>query len=100
MKIKTNDTVLVITGKDKGKIGKVIKALPAENKVIVEGVNIQTRHMKARQEVPASIMKIEGPIDVSNVMLLDKNKIPVRVGYKIEGGKKVRVAKKTGTVID
>ncbi len=100
MKIKTNDTVLVIIGKDKGKQGKVIKALPAENKVIVEGVNVQTRHMKARQDRPATIMKIEGPIDVSNVMLLDKSKTPVRVGYKTEGGKKVRISKKTGAVID
>jgi len=100
MKIKANDTVLVIAGKDKGKKGKVIKALPNENKVIVEGVNIQTRHMKAKQDQPAEIRKLEGGIDVSNVMLLDKSKTPVRVGYKVEGDKKVRVAKKTGAVID
>ena len=100
MKIKANDNVLVIAGKDKGKKGKVIKALPNENKVIVEGVNIQTRHMKAKQDQPAEIRKLEGPIDASNVMLLDKSKTPTRVGYKVEGGKKSRVAKKTGTVID
>ena len=74
MKIKTNDTVLVIAGKDKGKKGKVIKALPNENKVIVEGVNIQTRHMKAKQDQPAEIRKLEGPIDASNVMFIDKSK--------------------------
>lgn len=100
MKIKTNDNVLVIAGKDKGKKGRVIKALPAENKVIVEGVNIQTKHMKAQQNQPAEIRKIEGPIDASNVMLLDKSKTPTRVGYKLEGDKKVRISKKTGAVIE
>ena len=78
----------------------VIKALPAENKVIVEGVNIQTKHMKAQQNQPAEIRKIEGPIDASNVMLLDKSKTPTRVGYKLEGNKKVRISKKTGAVIE
>ena len=100
MKIKTNDNVLVIAGKDKGKKGRVIKALPAENKVIVEGVNIQTKHMKAQQNQPAEIRKIEGPIDASNVMLIDKSKTPTRVGYKLEGNKKVRISKKTGAVIE
>ena len=100
MKIKANDTVLVIAGKDKGKKGKVIKALPNENRVIVEGVNIQTRHMKAKQDQPAEIRKLEGPIDASNVMFIDKSKTPSKIGYKLEGGKKVRVAKKTGAVID
>ncbi|MDO5331270.1 MAG: 50S ribosomal protein L24 [Bacillota bacterium] len=99
MKIKANDTVLVIAGKDKGKKGKVIKAFPAENRVIVEGVNIQTRHMKAKQDQPAEIRKLEGPIDASNVMLLD-GKTPTRVGYKVEGDKKVRISKKTGKKVD
>lgn len=99
MKIKANDTVLVIAGKDKGKKGKVIKALPNENRVIVEGVNIQTKHMKAKQDQPAEIRKIEGPIDASNVMLLD-GKEPTRVGYKLEGDKKVRISKKTGKKVD
>ena len=99
MKIKANDNVLVIAGKDKGKKGKVIKALPNENKVIVEGVNIQTRHMKAKQDQPAEIRKLEGPIDASNVMLLD-GKTPTRVGYKVEGDKKVRISKKTGKKLD
>lgn len=99
MKIKANDTVLVIAGKDKGKKGKVIKALPADNRVIVEGVNIQTRHMKAKQDQPAEIRKLEGPIDASNVMLLD-GKTPTRVGYKVEGDKKVRISKKTGKKLD
>ena len=98
MKIKRDDTVLVITGKDAGKKGKVIKALPKENRVIVEGVNIQTKHCKAKQNQPAQIIKVEGPIDASNVMYFD-GKQPVRIGYKIEDGKKVRVNKKTGAVI-
>ena len=101
MKIKKNDTVLVIAGKDKGKKGKVLVALPKENKVIVQGVNIQTKHAKAKQNTPAEIRKQEGPIDVSNVMYYDtKAKAPTRIGYKVENGHKKRVSKKTGQVID
>ena len=101
MNIKKNDTVLVITGKDKGKKGKVLAVYPDTNKVLVEGVNIQSRHEKAKQEVPAQIRKTEGPIDASNVMFYDaKAKAPTRIGYKVEDGKKVRVSKKTGQVID
>ncbi len=101
MKIKKNDTVLVITGKDKGKKGKVLAAFPKTNKVVVEGVNIQYKHAKAKQNQPAEIRKVEGAIDASNVMYYDsKAKSPTRVGYKLEGDKKVRVSKKSGQVID
>lgn len=101
MRIKKDDTVIVLTGKDKGKTGKVLKAIPKENRVIVEGVNIQTRHQKQTQKEAAEIKHQEGPINVSNVMYYDtKAKQPSRIGYKVENGKKVRVAKKTGTVID
>ena len=101
MKIKKDDTVLVITGKDKGKTGKVIKAFPKENRIIVEGVNIQSRHEKARQEQPAQIVKAEGPIDASNVMYYDKKAGKgTRIGYKIENGKKVRISKASGQQID
>jgi len=101
MKIKKGDTVLVIAGKDKGKTGEVIKAFPAENKVVVAGVNIQTKHEKARQDAPAQIIKVEGPIDASNVMFYDtKAKAPTRIGYTVEAGKKQRVSKKTGKVVD
>ena len=101
MKIKKNDTVLVITGKDKGKTGEVIAAFPKTNKVIVSGVNIQSKHEKARQDQPAQIIKVEGPIDASNVMFYDsKAKAPTRIGYTVEGGKKKRVSKKTGRVVD
>lgn len=98
MKIKKGDTVLVITGSDKGKKGKVIVANPKKNTVIVEGVNIQMKHAKATQNTPAEIRKVEGPINASNVMLLDGGQ-PVRVGYKTENGHKVRINKKNGQVI-
>ena len=101
MKIKKNDTVLVIAGKDKGKKGKVLAAYPKKNTVVVEGVNIQTHHDKAKQNQPAEIRKYEGPIHVSNVMYYDnKAKAPVRIGYKVENGHKKRISKKTGQVID
>lgn len=101
MKIKKNDTVLVIAGKDKGKKGKVLAAYPKKETVVVEGVNIQTKHAKAKQNQPAEIRKIEGPIHVSNVMYYDtKAKQPVRIGYKVENGHKKRISKKTGQVID
>lgn len=98
MKIKKGDNVLVITGSDKGKKGKVIAADPKKNTVIVEGVNIQSRHSKAKKDVPAEIRKVEGPVNASNVMLLEGGK-PVRVGYKTEGGKKQRISKKSGQLI-
>lgn len=101
MKIKKGDTVLVITGKDKGKTGEVIAAFPKTNKVIVAGVNIQTKHEKAKMDQPAQILKVEGPIDASNVMYYDKKeKAPTRIGYTGQGKDKKRVSKKTGKVLD
>jgi len=101
MQIKKDDTVIVITGKDKGKKGKVLKALPKENKVIVEGVNVQTKHQKQTRKLKSEIKHQEGPIDVSNVMFYDtKAKAPTRIGYKIENGIKKRVSKKTGQIVD
>ena len=101
MKIKKNDTVLVITGKDKGKSGKVLRTIPAENRIVVEGVNIQTKHQKAKQDIHAQIVKVEGPIDASNVLYYDKKAGKgTRIGYKVENGKKVRISKATGNVID
>ena len=101
MKIKKDDTVIVLAGKDKGKTGKVLKAMPKEVRVIVEGINIQTKHQKQTQKEAAEIKHQEGPIDVSNVAIYDpKAKAATRIGYKIENGRKVRVAKKSGTVID
>ena len=101
MRIKKNDTVVVITGKDKGKHGKVLKAMPKDNKVVVEGVNMQTKHAKATRNTAAEIKHFEGPIDASNVMLYDaKAKEVIKVAYEVRNGKKVRVSKKTGNVID
>ncbi len=99
MRIKKDDTVIVITGKDKGKTGKVLKAMPKENRVIVEGVNIQTKHQKQTRTAKAEIKHVEGPIDASNVMFYD-TKAAVKIGYKVDGDKKVRVNRKTGAVID
>lgn len=101
MKIRKNDTVLVITGKDKGKKGKVLAANPKTKRIIVEGVNIQTKHAKAKMGQPAEIRKQEGPIHVSNVMFYDnKAKAPTRIGYRVENGVKKRVSVKTGQVVD
>ena len=101
MRIKKNDMVMVITGKDKGKKGKVLKAMPKENRVIVEGVNMQTKHQKQKRNVKAEIKHQEGPVHASNVMYFDKKaNAPSRIGTKIENGKKVRIAKKSGTVIE
>ncbi len=101
MRIKKDDTVIVLTGKDKGKTGKVLKAMPKDGKVIVEGINMQTKHQKQTQKEAAEIKHQEGPLDVSNVMYYDtKSKTASKIGYKMDGDKKVRVAKKTGEVID
>ena len=100
MKIKKGDTVKVIAGKDNGKEGKVISVDLKNSKVIVEGVNMVTKHMKPSQaNQNGGIIQKEAPIDASNVMLMFKGQ-PTRVGFKIEKDKKVRVAKKTGDVID
>ena len=101
MHIKKDDTVVVITGKDKGKKGKVLKAYPSTGKVIVEGVNIQTKHQKQTRKERSDIKHIEGPIDASNVMYFDaKAKSGSRLGHKMEGTRKVRYSKKSGNVID
>ena len=100
MRIKKGDTVIVITGKDKGKHGKVLRAMPGQNRVVVEGVNMQTKHAKATRKAGAEIKHFEGPIDASNVMLYDeKAKVASRVRNEIRDGKKVRVYVKSGNVV-
>jgi large subunit ribosomal protein L24 len=100
MQIKKDDTVVVIAGKDKGKTGTVLRTIPKKNKVVVEGVNMQTKHSRATRTSASEIKHIEGPIDASNVMYFDKEtKTATRIGHKIEDGKKVRVSRKTGKVI-
>ena len=103
MKIRKNDTVLVIAGKDKGKKGKVRFAYPEKNKVMVEGVNFIRKHSKARGAVKqAGIIDLEVPISISNVMLLcDKCSKPSRVGFqKLEDGRRVRICRSCREVID
>jgi large subunit ribosomal protein L24 len=108
VKIRQDDTVRIITGKDKGKTGRVLRVDPRKDKVYVEGANIVKRHMRPRtlrdtqraQELGGIIEK-EGPIHVSNVMLIDPDSgEPTRVGIKREGRRRVRVAKKSGKEID
>lgn len=102
MHVKKGDTVVVISGKDKGKKGKILAAMPKKNRVIVEGVNMLTKHQKPNQQLQqGGIIHQEGPIHVSNVMLYcNKDKAGVRVGYKIlDNGEKVRVCKKCGEVL-
>ena len=100
MKIHKDDQVIVISGKDKGKKAKVLRAIPTENKILVEGVAVVTRHMKRQGSTPGQKVTYEKPINASNVMLLDpKTGTPTRVGYKIEGGKKIRFAKKSGNTL-
>ena len=103
MKIKKGDTVIVVTGKDKGKKGKVHTAIPKRSRVVVEGVNMLTKHQKpSGQMQPGGIIHQEGSIDISNVMLYcTKDKDAVRVGYKeLNNGDKVRICKKCGEVLD
>ncbi len=101
MKIRKDDKVIVIAGKDKGKTGKVLKAMPKEDKVVVEGVNMKKKHQRAtRGGQKGQIIDKVFPIHVSNVMLLDpKNSKPTRVGKTLVKDKYVRVAKKSGSVI-
>ena len=102
MHVKKGDTVVVISGKDKGKVGKVLTAIPKKNRVIVEGVNIVVKHQKPNQQMQqGGRLEQEGSINVSNVMpYCNKDKKGVRVGYKIENGKKVRVCSKCGEILD
>ncbi|WP_163655165.1 50S ribosomal protein L24 [Listeria sp. PSOL-1] len=102
MHVKKGDKVQVITGKDKGKSGKVLAAFPKKDRVIVEGINMVKKHTKPSNINPqGGILNVEAPIHVSNVMLIDpKSGEPTRVGYEVRGDKKVRIAKKSGEAID
>jgi large subunit ribosomal protein L24 len=102
MKIRKGDHVVVITGKDKGKKGEVLKVMPAENRVIVSGVSMVRRHQRQTATQEGGIITKEGPIHVSNVAREDpKDGSPTRVGYKfLKDGRKVRFAKRSGEIID
>ena len=100
-KIKKGDTVIVLSGKDKGKEGTVLKVLPTEKKVVVAGVNVVKRHTRASQTSAGGIIEKELAVDTSNVAIKDpKDGKPTRVGFKVEGDKKVRVAKRSGTELN
>ncbi len=99
LKIKKGDQVVVLSGDDKGKTGEIVKAMPKENKVVVQGVNLVKRHTKPSQTTPGGIVTKEAPIHASNVALTKDGKA-VKIGYKVVDGKKVRVNRKTGDVID
>jgi len=101
MKIKKGDKVIVLSGDDKGKTGEVLKAMPKEGKVVVQGINLVKRHTKPSQTNAGGIVTKEAPIYVSNVAIVDpKTGKATKVGYKEEKGKKVRFARKSGEVID
>ncbi|MGB3533934.1 MAG: 50S ribosomal protein L24 [Microcoleaceae cyanobacterium] len=103
MHVKTGDTVQVITGRDKGKVGEILKTLPRLSKVVVRDVNVRTKHVKPQQEGESGrIITFEAPIDSSNVMLYSqKEKVASRISYTFtEDGRKVRMLKKTGEIID
>ena len=102
LKIKKGDNVVVISGRDKGKRGEVLRVYPSENRLIVQGVHIARRHTKPRMGDPGGIVDKELTIDVSNVAHIDpQSGKPTRVGYKtLDDGRKVRFARRSGEVID
>jgi large subunit ribosomal protein L24 len=102
MKIKKGDNVVVISGRDKGRRGEVLRVFPAERRLIVQGVHVARRHTKPRMGDPGGIVDKELTIDVSNVAHIDpQSGKPTRVGYKtIDGGRKVRFARRSGEVLD
>jgi large subunit ribosomal protein L24 len=98
-KLKKGDKVVVLTGKDKGKQGEISSVAPKDNKAVVEGINIAIRHTKQSQASQGGRIAKPMPIDLSNLALLDANGKATRVGFRIEGDKKVRFAKTTGEAI-
>ena len=99
-KLKKGDKVVVLAGKDKGKEGEISSVSPKTGKAVVEGINISIRHTKQTQSDQGGRQPVATPIDLSNLSLIDANGKPTRVGFKIDGDKKVRFAKTTGDVID
>ena len=100
-KIRKGDKVVVLTGKDKGRTGEVVQVMPKEDRAVVRGVNMVKRHQRQTQSQEAGIINKEAPIHLSNIAVADpKDGKPTRVGFKIDGDKKVRVAKRSGEVID
>jgi large subunit ribosomal protein L24 len=102
LKIKKGDSVVVITGRDKGKTGEVLRVLPADSRVIVQGINVAKRHARPRMGDPGGIIEKELTIHISNVAHIDpRSSKPTRIGYKnLDDGRKVRFARRSGEVID
>ena len=98
-KLRKGDKVVVLTGKDKGKQGEIASVNPTANKAVVEGVNVAIRHTKQSQASQGGRLAIAMPIELSNLALMDKNGKATRVGFRMEGHKKVRFAKTTGEAI-
>eukprot|EP01013_Petalomonas_cantuscygni_P017458 TRINITY_DN3460_c0_g2_i1.p5 TRINITY_DN3460_c0_g2~~TRINITY_DN3460_c0_g2_i1.p5 ORF type:complete len:104 (-),score=34.13 TRINITY_DN3460_c0_g2_i1:179-490(-) len=100
-RIKKGDKVVVIAGKDKGRTGEVVAVSPKDDRAVVSGINVVRRHQRQSQTAEAGIIAKEAPIHLSNLAIADpKDGKPTRVGYKVEGDKKVRYAKRSGEVID
>ena len=99
-KIRKGDNVVVLTGKDKGRTGEVVQVLPKEDRAVVRGVNMVKRHQRQTQSQEAGIINKEAAIHLSNIAIVAKDGKPTRVGFAVVDGKKVRVAKRTGDVID
>lgn len=100
-RLKKGDVVIVITGKDKGKKGEILRMFPSENRAIVAGINMVTKHQKATRTQAAGIVKKEAKINISNIAYLDSDGSPTKITFKIlEDGRKVRVAKKSGQIIE
>lgn len=101
MKIRKGDRVVVLTGKDKGRSGEVLRAIPKENRVVVQGVNMATKHQRPSASNQGGIAQIEASIHVSNVAMADpRDGAATRIGVKIDGERKLRVARRSGEVID
>ena len=99
-KIRKGDKVVVLTGKDKGRTGEVIQVLPKEDRAVVRGVNMVKRHQRQTQAQEAGIINKEASLHISNIAIVDKDGKSTRVGFSVVDGKKVRVAKRSGEVID
>ena len=100
-RIKKGDTVIILTGKDKGKRGQVTRVLPKVNKLLIDGLNSVVTHQKQSKDSAGGRIKKSAPMHISNVSLIDPKKdVPTRVGFIIKDGKKLRVAKKSGEVLD
>ncbi len=100
-KIRKGDKVVVLAGKDKGRTGEVLRVMPKEDRAVVRGVNVVVRHQRQTQNQEGGLIRKEAPIHLSNIAVADpKDGKPTRVGFKVEGDKKVRVAKRSGETIN